>query len=148
MTTSFTDTTAPSGVPVTGKQVVRRAAAGPAGSHATSGSWLDTQDMAVADAGMTVTFRSQGKAMTYATPTGVTYTATVDGARAPVTGDIGWNGVTLASQGADTLVETDYHDGKKVGINTMKVSADGRTVRATSQDLIHGTSQAMTLVKQ
>ncbi len=148
MEVSFNDTSAPGGIAVAGKQVLRRAAAGPAGSHATSGAWLETKDLTVADAGMTSTFRSEGKAMTFTTPTGVKYTAILGGPVAPVTGDVGWDGVTLASKGADTLVETDYRDGKKIGINTMKVAADGRSVRSASQDLVHGTSQAITLVKQ
>ncbi len=148
MATDFTDTTAANGTAVTGKMVLRRADAAPAGSHATSGAWLQTKDTAVADAGMTATFRSEGKAMTYSTPTGVTYTATIGGPRAPVTGDVGWDGVTLVSKGADTLVETDYRGDKKIGVNVLKVSTDGRSVRSSSQDLLHGTSSAITLVKQ
>ncbi|MGI4879577.1 MAG: hypothetical protein ACRYG4_19050 [Janthinobacterium lividum] len=147
-TTAFTDMTAANGVAVTGKQTDKRAAAGPAGSHAASGSWLDTTAVEVNDAGVTVMLHLDGEKMTLKTPTGITYTTTIDGPQSPVVGDPGWTSVALKRTGPDTLVETDYRDGKAIGIYTYAMAADGKTIHADQQDLLHGTTSAATLVKQ
>jgi hypothetical protein len=147
-TTTFTDMTAANGVAVTGKETARRAAAGPAGSHATSGSWLDTTSAEVNDAGLLVTMHLDGDAMTIKTPTGVSYTTTIDGPQSPVVGDPGWTSVALKRTAPETLVETDYRDGKATGIFTYALAADGKTIHADQQDLLHGTTSAATLIKQ
>nr|WP_295662734.1 hypothetical protein [Polymorphobacter sp.] len=148
-TTTFNDMTAVNGVAVTGKQISKRAAAGPAGSHAASGSWIDTTTAAeVSDAGLLMTMHLDGKAMTIKTPTGVSYTTTIDGPQSPVVGDAGWTSVALKRTGPDTLVETDYRDGKAIGIFTFAVAADGKTIRADQNDLLHGTTSVATMIKQ
>lgn len=147
-TTTFNDMTAANGVAVTGKTTEKRAAAGPAGSHAASGSWLDTTTAEVNDAGLTLMMRLDGEKMTVKTLTGVAYTATIGGPQSPVVGDPGWTSVALKRTGPDTLVETDYRDGKPIGIYTYAMAADGRTIRADAQDLLHGTTSAATLIKQ
>jgi hypothetical protein len=147
-TTAFTDMTAPNGVAVTGKQTDKRATAGPAGSHAASGSWLDTTAVEVNDAGVLVILRLDGEKMTLKTPTGVTYTTIIDGPQSPVVGDPGWTTVALKRTAPDTLVETDYRDGKATGVFTYAMAADGKTIHADQQDLLHGTTSAATLIKQ
>jgi len=148
MTIAFNDMTATNGVAVTGKNVVARAAAAPAGAHTTSGSWLDTTEAQVNDAGLLVTMKMTGKAMTLTLPTGVAYTATVDGPPAPVTGDPGWTTVSLKAPKPGTLIETDYRDGKPISVSTYTVAADGKTIRAGSDDILRKTKSAATLVKQ
>lgn len=147
-TTTFTDMTAANGVAVTGKQTDKRAAAGPAGSHAASGAWLDTTAVEVNDAGVMFTIHLDGEAMTIKTPTGVSYTTTIDGPQSPVVGDPGWTTVALKRTAPDTFVETDYRDGKAIGISTYAMAADGKTIHAGQQDLLHGTTSAATLIKQ
>ncbi|UAJ11766.1 hypothetical protein [Polymorphobacter megasporae] len=147
-TTTFTDMTAVNGVAVTGKSTDKRAAAGPVGSHAASGSWLDTTAAEVNDAAVLVTLHLDGEAMTFKTPTGVSYTTTIDGPQSPVVGDAGWTTVALKWTAPDTLVETDYRDGKATGVFTYAMAVDGRTIRADQQDLLHGTTSAVTLIKQ
>ena len=148
MTIAFNDMTATNGVAVTGSNTVKRVAAAPAGSHATSGSWLDTTVAKVDDAGLMMTMKMTGKALTMTLPTGVAYTATVDGPTAPVTGDPGWTTVSLKSPAPSVLVETDYRDGKAIGVNTFTVSADGKALRNEYEDLRRKTKSGGTLIKQ
>lgn len=146
--TSFNDMTAPNGVPVVGKAGASRVAAGPAGSHATSGSWVDTTDGEVSDAGLLITMRSAGDVMTLTTPTGISYTTTIDGPPSPVVGDPGWTKVALKRTAANTLVETDYRGDTVTGVYTFALSPDGKSIRADANDLLHGTKSAATLLKQ
>jgi hypothetical protein len=148
MTISFNDMTATNGVAVTGSNSVTRATAAPAGSHATSGGWLDTVEGSVNDAGLLVIMKMTGKSMTLTTPTGISYTTTVDGPPSPVAGDPGWTTVTLKAPKPGTLVETDYRDGKVISVSSFAMAADGKTIQARMRDTLHGTTSAVTLVKQ
>lgn len=148
MMISFNDMTATNGVAITGKSGVTRVAAGPAGSHATSGGWLDTPEGEVSDAGLLVTLNMTGKTMTLTTPTGIAYTTTVDGPPSPVKGDPGWTTVALKAPKPKTLVETDYRNGKPISVTTYSMAADGKTIRVDADDLLHKSKSAATLIKQ
>lgn len=148
LTTKFNDMTYENGVAVTGTGVSERVAAGPEGSHAVSGSWVDTKNNEVAEVGLLMTMKMTGKAMTMTTPTGIAYTAVVDGPQAPVKGDPGWTSVALKMTGPKTLVETDYRDGKAIGIYTYTIAADGKTIKTDAQDLLRKSTSGITLVKQ
>ncbi len=147
-TATFNDMTATNGVAVTGTSVTRRVAPAPAGAHKVSGSWLDTATGTLADAGQLVTLKMDGETLAMTTPTGVAYTAVVGGPEAPVTGDPGWTTVSLTRTGPDTLIENDYRDGKLTGVFTYALAADGRSMRTTFDDRLHGTTSAVTFVKQ
>ncbi len=56
LTYEFTDTSAPNGVPVTGKGVETRVAPAPAGAHVISGSWRTTSMTNMSDSGLTISF--------------------------------------------------------------------------------------------
>lgn len=144
----FNDTSASNGVAVSGTATTRRVAAGPAGSHAVSGSWLDTTTGTVSDAGLLVTMASTGNTMKVTSPTGSAYTAKTDGTMAPVTGDRGWTSVSLKQSSPATMVETDYRDGKVIGVSTYTMAADGKTIHAALNDKLHGMTSAATLIKQ
>lgn len=147
-TYSFNDTSAPSGVAVTGTTMTRRVAAGPAGSHAISGSWLDTATSTASDTGLFVTVATTGDSVTLTSPTGITYTAKTDGTMAPVTGDLGWTSVSLKQPSPDTMIETDYRDGKVIGVTTLTMAADGKSIHEVANDRLHGTTSSATLIKQ
>lgn len=148
LTTSFTDRSASNGVAVTGTTVEARVAAGPAGSHATSGSWVGTNKNKVSDNGTTYTFTSTGDTVSLKLATGAAYTAKIDGPQAPVTGDPGWTAVTLKRGGPNTLIETDYRDGKPLSRLTMTVSADGKSLRTVVVDLRRDRTTIITATKQ
>jgi hypothetical protein len=148
MTSAFSDTSADNGTPVTGTQVSERVAPAPAGAHALSGSWRATNSAQVSDSGLTFTFKQTGKTLSYSSPTGISYTATIGGEAAPVTGDPGWTWVKLKQSGANTLVETDLYRGKPIGVYTMTVSADGKTMTTQANDLKFGKKSTLVATKQ
>jgi len=74
-TFEFTDSSNTNAAPVTGKGTSKQVAKGPAGSHATSGSWITTSFASLSDNGVTVTYKTDGDMLTMSNPTGQSYTA-------------------------------------------------------------------------
>jgi hypothetical protein len=74
------------GQPVTGEEVMTRVSAGPAGSHAISGSWR-TQKVEISEAGLTYTLKSTAGGLAMKIPPGESYDAKFDGKDYPVKGD-------------------------------------------------------------
>lgn len=147
-TVVFNDLSATNGVPVTGKRTDVRVAKGPAGSHAVSGSWRPMPSQAVSDSGLLVTTTLVGDTFTLTMPTGVSYSAKVDGPAAPVVGDPGWTSVTVRRTGPSTLVETDLLDGKPVAVLAMTVAPDGKTMRVEFDDRLRDRKSTFVAVKQ
>ncbi|MET4595173.1 MULTISPECIES: hypothetical protein [unclassified Sphingomonas] len=145
---AFVDRTAPSGVEVTGTTVNARVAPAPPGAHALSGAWRETTDTQVSDTGLVFTFAQEGKTMTFSTPTGISYVATIDGPAAAVTGDPGWTKVALKQTGPTTLVETDYEGDVPIGTYTMSLSPDGTTMTSAVNDLKFGKTSTMVAHRQ
>ena len=56
--------------------------------------------------------------------------------------------MTLKAPKPGTLVETDYRDGKVISVSSYAMAADGKTIQARMRDTLHGTTSAVTLVKQ
>ncbi len=73
---------------MTGKGSATKVAQGPKGSHAVSGSWKMAKIDTISDNGVVFTYRVSGNQLTMSTPTGQSYTATMDGVRrVPMKGD-------------------------------------------------------------
>ena len=144
---TFTDTSGSNGTPVTGKGVMTRVKAAPAGAHAYSGSWIRTNDIQLSDSGLTFMFSSRGDSVSFTSPTGSAYTAKLNGPKSPVTGDPGWTAVMLKGQ-PNAIVETDYRGDKTIGIQVMTLLADGKTMKVKSRDLLHATSMSYSAIKQ
>lgn len=144
----FNDMSADNGIAVTGTSVAERVASGPVGSHALSGSWRPTTDGQMSDSGLLFTVAQSGKVVTYTTPTGISYVTTIGGPASAVTGDPGWTTVSLKEPKTGTLVETDYHDGKAIGVYTMTLSADGQTMTTAVDDIKFGRKSTMVAHKQ
>ncbi len=85
--------------------------------------------------------------MSYSTPTGQSYDAKIDGKEAPYVGDPGTTSVSLKRIG-NSIVETDYRDGKAISVALMSVSADGKTMTIDVDDKLHGTKATYIAVKQ
>jgi hypothetical protein len=92
-TFEFSDSSDSNADPVTGKGEATRVAAGPAGSHAISGSWRTSKFENLSDNGITFTYKVTGDTLSMTTPTGQSYTAKLDGTDAPYNGDPGTTGV-------------------------------------------------------
>ncbi|MEG3160241.1 hypothetical protein U1763_06980 [Sphingomonas sp. LB2R24] len=148
ISTVFNDTSAPNGIPITGTTISERVAAGPSGSHAASGSWLQTNQTQVSDSGLVFTFAKTGKVVTYSTPTGTSYVATTGGPSVAVVGDAGWTTVSLRQSDLNTLHETDYLDGKVIGKYVMTISPDGKKMTMDVNDIKYGKTSTLIAYRQ
>ena len=82
------------------------------------------------------TYKVDGKEITMTNPTGQSYTAPLNGKDAPMKGDPGINGASVKMKGKSTLEETDKRDGKVVGVFRMTIAPDGKTAKASYEDML------------
>jgi hypothetical protein len=143
----FTSYPVASKEPVTGKLSYSRVSAGPAGSHAISGSWR-IQKVGVTENALTATFKTTADGEMYSSSTGESYDAKYDGKDYPMKGRPAGYTVSLKKADARTVVRTDKRDGKIVGILTMTVSADGKTANVKEENKLQGTTTTYTSIKQ
>jgi hypothetical protein len=135
------------GPPVTGKGKATRAAKGPAGSHAISGSWQTTKLEGISDNAVIWTYKVTGDQITMTNPTGQSYTAKLNGGDAPMKGDPGVTSVSVKMMGK-TLEETDKREGKVIGVFKVTVAADGKTAKASFDDKLQNRTTDFTATKQ
>ena len=135
------------GKSTTSTSMSKRTGPAPAGSHATSGSWVGVNEGAqIADESLIATMSMAGDMVTLSFPTGESYTAKLGGPQVPFTGDKAGATVTVAKAGTG-FVETDYVGGKAIGTYTYTpVDATTMTMKATN--LKSGTTDEYTLKKQ
>jgi len=147
LTVDINDATATNADPVIAKAIFIRLTAGPAGSHAISGSWQLVKDTQ-SENGNTFTLKVEGDSVTMTTPTGQSYTAKLGGPDAPYKGDPGTTSVSLKRIGFDTIEETDKRDGKAIFVSRMTVGADGKTMAIVNTGVESGRIFRDTAVKQ
>ena len=147
VTFEFSDSSASSGDPVTGKGQATRVGKVPAAAHAISGSWRTAKMDTISDNAMTVTFKVNGDTLAMSNPTGQAYTAKLDGTDAPYKGDPGTTSVSVKKMGPNSIEETDKRDGKVISVSRLTVSADGKTLKVQWQDKLHGTSGEVSATK-
>jgi len=133
--------------PATGSYREKRVAAGPAGAHAVSGSWLQDQMSEANDALRTVDYVMTADSFSMHA-NGQSYDAKFDGQQYPIKGDPGNTKVTLKKIDAHTVQETDYRGGKVVDEIRLAAADDGKTLQLTDKDVAHGQTVSMTLEKQ
>ena len=138
----------PEGGPITGKDMMKRVAKGPAGANMVSGSWRDEKTEDMPDSALTFTYKVNGDEMSFSTPTGQSYTAKLGGGEAPYKGDPGTTSVSLKKINDHTVEETDMRDGKVISVATMTVSADGKKMTIDVSDKLHGTTSRFIADKQ
>lgn len=147
-TYTFTDASDTNGgPPVTGKGESVKVAAGPAGSHALSGSWRMKKIDSLSDNAIVWSYMVMGDSLMMTSKTGQSYTAKMDGADAPMKGDPGVTSVSVKVE-KNVLVETDKRDGKPVSVMTMTLGPDGKTAKAVVDDKLEGRSTTFDAVKQ
>jgi len=130
-----------------GAFTAKRVAAGPAGSHATSGSWQPEHMSDANDALRTIAYQMtpEGFVMRW---NGQSYSARFDGQQYPVEGDPAHTMVVVHRINANTVVETDYRGGKETDEIRMATAPDGKTMEITDRDLEHEQTTTVTLEKQ
>jgi len=148
LTYEFTDTSAPNGVPVTGKGVETRVAPAPAGAHVISGSWRTTSMTNMSDSGLTISFVTTPDTISMTNPTGQSYTARYGGPPVPIKGDPAMTMAAVVKTGTHGIVETDTRKGKVVSTATVAIAPDDKTLTVTVKDMIGGTSTTYKAIKQ
>jgi hypothetical protein len=131
---------------VTGEIVEKRTAAGPPGSHAVSGSWLQ-QHVAGNETMRTVHYEMTGDGFKMSW-NGHSYDAKFDDKEYPVTGDPGHTSVTLKKIDDKTVEEIDHRQGKVTDEIVLSAGKDGKTIDVTDRDMAHGQTLTYTLDKQ
>ena len=86
--------------------------------------------------------------LTTTDPTGLSYTAKLDGSDAPVKGDLGLTSVSVLMLGKDTLQETYKRDGKPVMVIKTILDADGKALHVVSLDKLQDRTNEFTARKQ
>jgi hypothetical protein len=135
--------------PVTVKETFIRVAAGPAGSHAFSGSWKIHKVNIGPENTLTITYKSSSNGLMMSVPAfGITYDANFDGKDYPIKGDPSATTVSLTKVNDRSFDETTKSDGKIVSVNHVTVSADGKTMSVKSASKVQGTTATFTAIKQ
>ncbi|HEY0748111.1 MAG TPA: hypothetical protein VGD63_15530 [Steroidobacteraceae bacterium] len=113
-----------------------RVAAGPKGSHSVSGQWREIQtDLTRHDED--TTYKVSANKLTMSDRMGRSFSASLDGADAPYSGDSSYNSVSIKLIDKNTIEESDKKDGKVVQINRWTIDPDGTTIHARFDDT-HG----------
>ncbi len=133
--------------PAKGTTVSKRLTAGPAGSHAISGTWQPDQLSGASDSLVTVKYEStaDGLKMEW---NGQSYSAKFDGKEYPTKNDPGNTMVSLKKIDAHTIEETDRRGGKVTDVTRIVASADGKSLRVEDADQVHHTKMSYTMTKQ
>ncbi len=148
LTYNVIDSSASTAGPVTGHGTETRIAAGPDGSAVISGSWQVQPMASISDNATLVSFAVADGALTMHTPTGQSYTAKLDGTEAPYTGDPGTTSVSVRKRAPNVFEETDMRDGKVIGIATMTLAADGKSMEMAWDDKLRASKSTMTAYRQ
>jgi len=117
--------------PVTSTSTATRVGMLPSGVHATSGSWK-IDKVQESENGLTTTYKSNGDQLTMSDPTGISFTAKLDGTDAPVNGAYSYDTVSLKKIDAHSIEETDKRGGTVVEVSKMTVSPDGKKMTVVS----------------
>jgi GH15 family glucan-1,4-alpha-glucosidase len=132
---------------VTAEVTFTRIGKAPVGVNGTSGSWR-VNKVNESENGLTTTFKGDGSELSMSTPTGVSYTAKLDGKDYPVKGSYFYNSVSLKRVDDRTIEETDKRDGKVVEVAKMTVSPDGKKMTVVAEDKLTGRTSTYVAEKQ
>jgi hypothetical protein len=124
-----------------------RVAAGPAGAHAISGSWMGGPLTALDETAATFHYGMTADSFSMKW-NGQSYDARFDGKEYPIVGDPGHTRVTLRKIDDNNVEETDYRMGKKTDEIHLAAASDGKTLAVTDKDVEQGQTTSYTLEKQ
>lgn len=147
LTTSWTDTSSPDGVPVTGENTMTRLAPAPSGAHAMSGSWKNAAVANISDASLTATLRLADGVFSFTSGNGYSYVAQVGGPAVPVKGDLAGATATVRQLADGSIEETDHINGEATSVMTMTPAPDG-SITVKIDNLKVGTTTTYKIVKQ
>jgi len=133
---------------VAGKDILGRVAKVPSGAHAISGSWLISKRLNRSENALVVTLKLEGNTFSFADPAGQGYTAKLDGTETPFKGDLSGTIVSVKRIDENTVEETDKRDGKIVEVTRFLVSADGKTMTVSMENIVNQTTRQFVAHKQ
>lgn len=123
------------------RYVATRVAPAPRGANRVSGSWQGVSYLEVPKVVRTIELRLVGDQLSYSTPTGVSYSAAINGPPAPVKGPYaGKITASVRRAGRDTLVETRSRDGRPLFERTFHLSRDGKSLEISTRNESDGTT--------
>ncbi|MEP6785971.1 MAG: hypothetical protein ABI898_09565 [Sphingomonadales bacterium] len=135
------------GKSVTNSFKSKRTGPAPAGSHATSGTWVAVNEgTQMADEAITATISVKGDTVIQTFPTGERYEAKFGGPQVPFVGDKAGVMIAVVREGTG-FKETDYIGGKAVS-EYIYTPVDAKTVTMKVNNLKSGTTEEFTLRKQ
>lgn len=114
------------------RQSSRMTAAAP-GSHLVSGGWQWNETVLTNNAEDTI-YKVEGAVLLMSDQMGRSYSAKLDGSKAPYKGEPDFTGVTLKLIDPHTIEESDWKADKVVKISLWTVGADGQTIHARFDD--------------
>ncbi len=117
------------------KLTLARVEKAPAGAHGLSGSWKPVKMEAVSERELLVSYKLEGDVFSMSRPTGQSYAAKIGGGDAVYRGDPDVSGVAVKRIGAGSIEETDKKDGKVVGVTTLTLAADGKSMKVVVKDV-------------
>ncbi len=134
------------GQPTTGKIIFTRAARGPKGAHAISGSWRNSKVENISEQDLTMTLKSIADGLSMDLPFyHESYEANFDGKEYPVKGEA--NGtVSLRKVNDSMIIETRKRDGKTLSVN--EITVQGNKMKVVSKDLSGNTVMSFTAERQ
>jgi hypothetical protein len=132
--------------PVKETLTYRRTAPKPVGSHAISGSWMQSSVGAVAGSAVQK-YQSTADGLKMQR-NGQSYDAKFDGHEYPIKNDPGNTTVSLERINSIAFEETDRRGGKVVEIIRSTLSADGKSMAIVDIDPVHHTTSTYLMVKQ
>jgi hypothetical protein len=123
------------------RYLARRVAPAPPGANRVSGSWQGVAYLEVPKQVRTINLQLVGKRLSYRTPAGFSYSATVGGAPALVHGPfVGSITASIGRVDARTLVETRKRGGALLFERTYRLSRKGRALEISTKDASNGTT--------
>lgn len=132
----------------TGKVTLIRVAPGPAGSHATSGTWRLKQVNASATSDLKATYKIEDGIVNFRSSMGESYHAKLDGKKVPVHGSEEDAMVSVTMPDPYTLIETYWVNGKSDEVDVITVASDGKTGKIVSCNPKNGYGESFSMNRQ
>jgi len=129
-----------------GKSILTRVAAGPAGSHAISGTWR--MQRAAGSSSWTMTYKINNNTVDFHSSMGATYHANLNGMETTASGDEPGEKMSVVMLDPHKLRETYWVKGKIGTVSVTTVAADGKTANVVDYDLDTGNKSSLTMTKQ
>jgi hypothetical protein len=123
--------------PVTAEVTAQRVGDVPGGANLTSGSWR-LQKLNQSENALLATYKVNGDELAYSDPSGVTWSAKMDGQDYPTKGTYSFNSVSL-KQKSDRSIEVSFkREYKVIEVDKITISPDGNRMTTVAKSKLTG----------